>query len=151
MIKSIIFVCLGNICRSPLAKGVAIKLSNELGQDLMIDSAGTSAYHIGEAPCKSSIELAAREGIDISGYRAKQFEKSHQDAFDLVVAMDNNNLTTLQRFGVPPQKLLLLGDFGFSGADVPDTYYIDDKGKLKDIYGIINSAIINLFTKYSLK
>ena len=121
--KSIIFVCLGNICRSPLAKGVAENYIKNNNLNLLVDSAGTSKEHQGEIPCENSIKVARDNNIDISKYRAKQFLKSDIDKFDLVVALDSNNYYNLKNMGC--KNLVKLGDFGFGGKDVPDPYYFN--------------------------
>ena len=74
-IKSILFVCLGNICRSPIAEGVAKRYIQEKNLDLIIDSAGTGSWHVGEAPCENSIKVAHLNGVDISKQRARQVTK----------------------------------------------------------------------------
>jgi len=123
--KSIIFVCLGNICRSSLAEGVAKKRVKELGLNLKIESAGLSEFHNGEAPCPLSIDLAKKHGIDIAHQRSQHVSEFDLEAFDLVVALDESNKTELEFLGLKNVKKL--GDFGFEGKDVADLYYHPEK------------------------
>ena len=123
--KSIIFVCLGNICRSSLAEGVAKKRVKELDLNLTIESAGLSAFHNGEAPCSLSIELAKKHDIDISHQRSQHVSEFDLESFDFVIALDESNKTELELLGLSNVKKL--GDFGFDGKDVADLYYHPEK------------------------
>jgi len=125
--KSIIFVCLGNICRSSLAEGVAKAKAKELGLALQVDSAGTSRYHNGEAPCAVSQRVAKANGIDISKQRSQHISEFDLESYDMVIAMDQSNLLDLQALGL--KKLYKFGDFGFNGADVADLYYEPQKAQ----------------------
>jgi len=123
------FVCLGNICRSPTAEGVMRKLVAEAGlaDAIVIDSAGTGGYHVGESPDPRTCEAAARRGIDLA-HEARQFTRADLERFDLVLAMDGNNLSVLQRLrgGRANPELHLLRSFDPTapeGAEVPDPYY----------------------------
>lgn len=125
----ILFVCLGNICRSPTAEGVFRHMvaASPLAGKLTIDSAGTSANHIGQAPDPRSIAHAAKRGVDLAPLRARQIQASDFERFDLVLAMDDANLKRLQAL-CPPRwhsKLALLMDFGGeeNEYEVPDPYY----------------------------
>jgi protein-tyrosine phosphatase len=124
-VKSIIFVCLGNICRSSLAEGMAKKRVKELGLDLKIESAGLSEFHNGETPCPLSIELAKKHDIDISHQRSQHVSKFNLEDFDLVIALDESNKTELEFLGLT--NVEKLGDFGFDGKDVADLYYHPEK------------------------
>lgn len=133
----ICFVCLGNICRSPTAHGVMARLVAEAGLStaIEVDSAGTAAYHVGELPDERSREAARRRGIELT-HRARQFAAADLDRFDLVVAMDGDNLSRLHRLRQladdrtrPP--ILLLRSFdptAAPGAEVPDPWDGDDDG-----------------------
>jgi protein-tyrosine phosphatase len=133
----ICFVCLGNICRSPTAHGVMAQLVAEagLGAAIEIDSAGTGAYHIGELPDERSRGAARRRGIELT-HRARQFTAADLDCFDLVVAMDGDNLSRLHRLRQlagdrrdPPIVLLRSFDpTAASGAEVPDPWDGGDAG-----------------------
>jgi len=140
--KSIIFVCLGNICRSPLAKGVAENYIKNNNLNLLVNSAGTSKEHQGEIPCENSIKVARDNNIDISKYRAKQFLKSDIDKFDLVVALDSNNYYNLKNMGC--KNLVKLGDFGFGGKDVPDPYYFNGFDGFIEVFNMVEKSVKNL-------
>ena len=86
----------------------------------LYESAGTGSWHIGEPPCDNSIEVAKINGIDISDQRAQQINKILIDEFDLIIALDDKNITDLKRMGANPLKL---GDYGYDGDDVPDPYF----------------------------
>ncbi|MBL3520708.1 low molecular weight protein-tyrosine-phosphatase [Aliarcobacter lanthieri] len=145
MSKSILFVCLGNICRSPLAHGIAQEYINKKYLDIVVDSAGTGSWHIGEAPCENSIKVAYLNGVDISKQRARQIQKEDFKNFDLIVALDDNNLRDLKNLGyVNPLKL---GDYGYEGACVPDPYYFKDFEDFKNVYSMIEKCVINLIKK----
>ena len=122
-IKSILFVCLGNICRSPIAEGVAKRYIQEKNLDLIIDSAGTGSWHVGEAPCENSIKVAHLNGVDISKQRARQVTKDDFKKYDVIVGLDNSNISNLRNLGC--KNPLKLGDFGYEGKDVPDPYFFD--------------------------
>ena len=123
----ILFVCLGNICRSPLAEGVFLALLWERGLEgqFYVDSAGTGRWHIGEPPHPGSVEIAQRHGVDISAQRSRQVLGSERGDFDLWVAMDRSNARSLTNLGMPSEAVLLLLDFAEEGTpvDVPDPYY----------------------------
>jgi len=141
--RSILFVCLGNICRSPLAEGIAKKEAQNRGLDISIDSCGTSHYHVGEAPCMNSIKIAAQNGVDISSHRARQLCKEDFVTFDIIVGMDQNNIETIQQ--MTQKKIYKLGDFGFKGACVPDPYYFSGFEGFKKVYSMIESCVRGLF------
>jgi protein-tyrosine phosphatase len=95
---SVLFVCLGNICRSPLAEGVLRAVAEErgLGASVLIDSAGTGGWHVGSAPDPRSISIAARHGIDISGQKARKVSTADFERFDLILGMDRSNTDDLR-------------------------------------------------------
>lgn len=127
-----LFVCLGNICRSPLAEGVFVQLLEEEGLDdrVEVDSAGTGAYHVGESPDPRSVEVARRNGVALRG-QARQAVADDLEQFDYVVAMDRSNLRNLRSLvpgGGATARLHLLREFdpkadGEADRDVPDPYY----------------------------
>lgn len=129
----ILFVCMGNICRSPTAEGVMRKYVDELGlsTQIIVDSAGTHDYHVGEAPDPRAQVAAMRRGYDISGLRARQVESEDFERFDLVLAMDFNNLAVLQAWCPPgrEQKMGLLMPYARSrrATIVHDPYYRSDR------------------------
>ena len=143
MIKSVLFVCLGNICRSPLAHGIA----REVFDDVVVDSAGTGSWHIGEPPCVNSIKVAKKHGIDISDLRARQVRKEDFKRFDLIVALDRQNKKDLLRLGA--KNVRLLGEFGYNGEDVPDPYYFNDFEGFEMVFKMIKKCVENLADEYS--
>lgn len=142
MVKSILFVCLGNICRSPLAEGIARKVAKERGLDILIDSAGTSNYHIGEPPDSRSVAVACQNGVDISMLRGRQIGRS-DSKFDLIVAMDRQNQINIARLKLE-NRLVMMGEFGLDGVDIPDPYYGDSKD-FKMVYDMLTKAINTMF------
>ncbi len=123
-----LFVCTGNICRSPTAEGVFRDLlaKNSLENRVHADSAGTHDYHAGEPPDRRATAHALRRGCDISGLRARQLVRRDFETFDLVLAMDRGHLRFMEQMCAPEQrhKLRLFLDFaGLKNADVPDPYY----------------------------
>jgi protein-tyrosine phosphatase len=123
----ILFVCLGNICRSPTAEGVVRAIAAREFPDLALelDSAGTADYHVGEPPDRRSVAAARRRGYDISGLRARQVSAADFSDFDYVLAMDRSNLGELER--LPARGRAHVGLFmAFAsglGDEVPDPYY----------------------------
>ncbi|QKF58742.1 low molecular weight protein-tyrosine-phosphatase [Aliarcobacter lanthieri] len=142
MSKSILFVCLGNICRSPLAHGIAQDYINKNKLDIIVDSAGTGSWHIGEAPCENSIKVAHLNGVNISKQRARQVKKDDFKNFDFIVALDDNNLRDLKNLGYA--NPLKLGDYGYEGDCVPDPYYFKNFEDFKNVYSMIEKCVINL-------
>jgi len=147
-INAILFVCLGNICRSPLAEGIARDLAQKRGMDLKIDSAGTSGWHIGESPDSRSIEVAKNNGIDISCLKGRKVNAYNDDSFDLIVAMDRQSYQDLLRF-FSKDKVVLMGDYGLEGRDIPDPYHYRDLEGFKKIYEMLYLAINRLYDEIS--
>jgi protein-tyrosine phosphatase len=138
--QSVLFVCLGNICRSPLAEGIFRALVEEAGlQDrFAIDSAGTGAWHVGNPPDPRSIGVAGRHGIDITGQRARQVRPEDFHRFGTIVAMDRDNLAALEaKAGASSVTLRLLLDE--PPQDVPDPYYGGPDG-FEEVYRMIRSG-----------
>ncbi len=135
-------VCLGNICRSPLAEGI---LKSKLPEDsFFVDSAGTSNYHIGEKPDKRSIAIARDYGIDINNQRGRQFTTIDFDRFDYIYAMDNSNYKNIIRLARNNQdknkvKLILNESVPGENLDVPDPYYGGDAG-FNNVYIMLDEA-----------
>lgn len=121
--KSIIFVCLGNICRSPLAEGIAKQYIKDNNYNIYVESAGTGDWHIGEPPCENSIKVAKQNGIDISIQRARQVKVEDFKKFDYVIGLDDSNIQNLKKLGCT--NVLKLGEYGHEGEDVPDPYFFD--------------------------
>ena len=129
---SILFVCLGNICRSPLAEAVLRAEAERLRLDLIVDSAGTGNWHAGEPPDPRAQATARRHGVDISGLRARQVTPADFRRFTHVIALDHDNLANLRRI-MPDDataELSLLLDHlpGREGQAVTDPYFGDDAG-----------------------
>lgn len=125
----ICFVCLGNICRSPTAEGVmrALVAAEGLASRVEVDSAGTDAWHVGEPPDPRTCAAAEKRGYDLYALRARQFQRSDLERFDLVLAMDRTNLLVLQRLAGTrtDPRIRLLRSFdatAAAGAEVPDPY-----------------------------
>lgn len=129
---SILFVCMGNICRSPLAEGIARHMlaSTPSGREIELDSAGTHAYHVGEPPDPRAIAVARRHGIDIAGLRARQVQAEDFARFDLILCADRQNLAALRRLrpATAAAPELLLPWCGLAQDEVPDPYYGDAAG-----------------------
>jgi len=144
--KRVLFVCLGNICRSPLAEGVAKHIAQTQGFELEIDSAGTSSWHEGERPCDHSVKVAKQHGIDISSQISRPVKSEDHQHFDYIVAMDAQNRNDLESMGF--QNVLLLGDFGgYGGKDVPDPYFFPGFEGFEKVFKMIRTATEDLLTK----
>lgn len=140
--KSVIFVCLGNICRSPLAQGIAERIIKEDLLDLKVDSAGTGDWHIGEAPCKHSIKVAAINGVDISQQKARQVTHEDIKSYDLVVVLDQSNYDNVKKMGA--KNLVKLGHFGHNNEDVPDPFFFPGFEGFDKVYAMIESCVTQL-------
>ena len=145
-VKSILFVCLGNICRSPLAEGIAKNYIKEKNLNLVIESAGTGHWHVGEKPCENSIKVALLNGVDISNQKAQQVKKSDFKNFDLIVGLDDSNISNLKNLGC--KNLIKLGDFGFNGECVPDPYFFDGFEGFDKVYEMIDICVRNLIDEF---
>lgn len=142
MVSSLLFVCLGNICRSPLAEGIAKAYANRDGLDIFIDSCGTGDWHVGEPPCRDSIRIAKTHGLDISQLRARQITAQDIERFELIVALDDNNLRDLKAMGAT--NVVKLGTYGYDGADVPDPYFFPGYEGFDKVYEMIEVCVSNL-------
>ena len=138
----ILMVCLGNICRSPLAEGILSLKGKHL--NLEVDSAGTAAYHIGKQPDIRSIEIANKYTIDLNQQRARQFSRADFDKFDIIYAMDTNNyahLISLASNETERNKIrMILNEINPKAyQSVPDPYYGGENG-FQDIYNMLDKA-----------
>ncbi len=137
----VLMVCLGNICRSPLAEGI---LQSKLPKNFIVDSAGTGGWHAGESPDKRSIEVAKKNGLDISNQRARKFTKKDFSEFDLIYVMDNSNLKDMLKLApnkTAKQKVhLILNEiYPNENRDVPDPYYGLNDG-FEKVYKMLDKA-----------
>lgn len=139
--KKVLMVCLGNICRSPLAEGILQSKVNP--EEVLVDSAGTAAYHVGNLPDKRSIEVAAKYGLDITNQRARKFVAADFDKFDFIYAMDEsnyNNILLLAKNTDDEQKVkLILNEVSEDNHSVPDPYYGGDQG-FENVYNMLDEA-----------
>lgn len=146
---SVLFVCLGNICRSPTAEGVFRRLAQEAGLDgrIHVDSAGTGGYHVGAPPDARALAAALARGIDLSEIRARKVSSEDFEVFDLILAMDEDNLLELRE--IAPERsrarVALLLDYapGQSGRAVPDPYY-GGKNGFERVLDLVNEACAGL-------
>lgn len=147
----ILFVCMGNICRSPMAEGVfrQLVLQEKLAQHINTDSAGTHAYHIGEPPDQRAQATARQRGVDISDLRARRVNINDFSRFQYILAMDRDNLTLLQE-ACPldyQNRLQLMLDFApqLEQKEVPDPYYGGQRG-FDRVYDLVEAASLGLLT-----
>lgn len=142
MSVKILMVCLGNICRSPLAEGI---LASKLPiNEFLVDSAGTGSWHVGHAPDKRSIATAKKNGLNISNQKGRQFTRNDFDAFDYIFVMDNSNyrdVIHLAQNDTQKEKVHLILDaiFPNENVDVPDPYYGTTNG-FDMVYQMLDEA-----------
>ena len=137
----ILMVCLGNICRSPLAHGVMEHLVNERGLPWEIDSAGTGGWHVGQQPDSRSIAVAKKYGVDISTQVCRKFNPRDFENFDHILVMDMNNLRDVSTLAENEAELRKVSLFLKDGI-VPDPYYNDDQ--FDEVYQMIEKRCIEL-------
>lgn len=122
----ILMVCLGNICRSPLAHGVLEHLVRQKGLNWEIDSAGTGGWHVGQQPDRRSIAIAKKYGLDISGQSCRKFDTSDFERFDQILVMDYSNLNDVKALARNEEEQKKISLF-LKDTIVPDPYYDDDQ------------------------
>lgn len=147
----ILMVCLGNICRSPLAEGILQFKVNP--SEVLVDSAGLGNYHVGEKPDKRSIEVAKEHLLDISNQRARQFQVSDFEKFDIIYAMDKQNrdrLLAMAPSDAAKNKVKMILDevFPNEALDVPDPYY-DSMFAFRNVYKMLDEACEHIAKKIS--
>jgi protein-tyrosine phosphatase len=146
--QKILFVCLGNICRSPLAEGIMLHLNEKHELGWTIDSAGTANYHVGEAPDRRTIANAKKNGVDLSALRARQFKTEDFRHFDKIFVMDKSNLsnvTALAKTEDDLKKVDLLLNISKPNTDseVPDPYYGGEDG-FENVFQLVWEACAKL-------
>lgn len=149
ILKKVLFVCLGNICRSPLGQGILQNKLETLELDWETDSAGTAAYHVGQKPDSRSIDIAKENGIDISMQKARQFRSSDFIDFDHILVMDNsnyNNVISMAQNQHDKNKVETLLSYGTAEIkEVPDPYY---EGGFDYVFDLIENAIDDFISKH---
>ena len=149
-VRSVLFVCLGNICRSPLAEGLFNEVLTERGwrDAFAVDSAGTGAWHAGSAPDPRSIAIASHYGVDIAGQRARKVRDSDFADYDLILGMDRSNVDDLKKLaGSSQHKVHLFMEHALgTRRDVPDPYYGGPAG-FEDVYRMFREASESLADK----
>lgn len=151
--KKVLMVCLGNICRSPLAEGILQSKVNK--EQVFVASAGTAAYHVGKLPDVRSIEVAAKYGIDITKEQARKITVKDFDTFDTIYAMDANNYQNIlslsrNKEDVQKVKMILNESFLDKNLSVPDPYY-GGKSGFEDVYKMLAEACEVIASKISSK
>lgn len=149
--KKILFVCLGNICRSPLAEGILKHKAAENGLDIEVDSCGTANYHVGESPDARSVKVANKYGVDLSNLRGRQFNIGDFEIFDRIFVMDKSNLDNVLALSLDENHhkkvQLFLSVFpGVQDANVPDPYYGGDKG-FEEVFKMLSKACDKLVSE----
>ena len=143
-----LMVCLGNICRSPMAEGILKHKAQIMGLDLFVDSAGTSNWHQDERPDSRAMEEMRANGIDISNQRSRPFKLGDFDKFDHILVMDTSNQTNvlaIARNTRDSDKVKLMLDFGneVKGRSVPDPYYDDGFGRVYELLDYACDAFLD--------
>ena len=140
----ILMVCLGNICRSPLAEGILLAKVNSRGLDIKVDSAGTGGWHVGQGPDHRALAIANKYDIDISQQQARQFSSTDFEDFDIIYAMDDSNLSDIVSLANSNKDIekvqLILNEINpEDNTPVPDPYYGDDDG-FEKVYQLLDAS-----------
>lgn len=140
----ILMVCLGNICRSPMADGLLRKKVKENGLDIIVDSAGTGDWHVGNSPDERMRKTALENGVPIDELRARQFKATDFQEFDYIYVMDTSNYDNVQKLArsmEDMEKVDLLLNLSFPGEDltVPDPYYGGEQG-FQEVFDLLDNA-----------
>ena len=147
----ILMVCLGNICRSPLAEGILKQKCIDKKLDWYIDSAGTGKWHLGSAPDKRSVQIAAKNNIDISAQRARSVHSSDYEEFDIIFAMDKSNFRDLQRWALDKGeedkiKLIMNEVYPGENINVPDPFF--DNNGFQTVFDMLDKACDKIIEKH---
>jgi protein-tyrosine phosphatase len=140
----VLMVCLGNICRSPMAQGILEKKIRERGLDIEVDSAGTSDYHIDEEPDERAIRKSREYDIDITAYRGRQISLEDFDEYDVIFAMDESNYTNIIALTEEEEKrnkvkMMLNESEAGANMSVPDPYFGGEEG-FENVYRLLDRA-----------
>ena len=151
--QKILFVCLGNICRSPLAEGIMLKLISDKNLSIEIDSAGTSNFHAGETPDYRTLLNAKKHGVDLTPLKARQFSEKDFDDFDSIYVMDKSNMTNVLALAKNKEQeqkveLFLNTLFPNQNMEVPDPYFGGEEG-FEHVFNLVYSACEKMIEKYS--
>ncbi|MBC35296.1 MAG: protein-tyrosine-phosphatase [Bacteroidetes bacterium] len=150
----ILFVCLGNICRSPLAEGILLAKAAEKGLDIEVESAGFESYHINEPPDERAVKICDRYGIDIKENKCRLFTVEDFDKFDRIYVMDSGNYRDVQYFSRHEEDMqkvsYLLSVIDGKNQAVPDPYYGGEEG-FENVYQLINNACGKIVEKIEQK
>jgi protein-tyrosine phosphatase len=138
----ILCVCLGNICRSPMAQGVLNQIASTEGLNIVIDSAGTAGYHIDEKPDDRSIIVAKKFGVDITNQRARKFKLEDFEMFDLILVMDRQNLKDVLQLAPNTKAEEKVKLYRFDSLDVDDPYYGGEEGFTKMYHVLREHAML---------
>ena len=145
----VLMVCLGNICRSPMAEGVFRKKALENGINLNVDSCGTADYHVGEHPHHLSVKTSGNHGIDISQLVGRQFSRNDFDSFDIILTMDQSNYQNVialarNQDDVSKVKMILNYSYPESNMNVPDPWYGEEPG-YEEVFQLLDQAAEKFF------
>ena len=145
----VLMVCLGNICRSPMAEGVFRDKAHQNGVDMLVDSCGTANYHVGEHPHHLSVKTSGNHGIDISNLVGRQFSHNDFDKFDIILTMDRSNYQNVIALARNEEeifkvKMILNYSFPESNMDVPDPWYGEEPG-YEEVFQLLDKSAKNFF------
>jgi protein-tyrosine phosphatase len=148
----ILMVCLGNICRSPMAEGILSKKIKQHNLNWIVESAGTAEYHVGEAPHHLSQKVSLLHGIDISQQKWRQFKAADMIQFDHIYAMDQSNYATIRtmsdtNWNEKKVDLILNALFPFENKEVPDPWYGGEEG-FNEVFELLNKACDKIIEKF---